>query len=196
MEGVSGINLTGRIITQALEVLQRGGLLLYPTDTLWGIGCDATSEQAVEKIYALKQRAESKSLIVIADSMAMVERYVHQVPDIAYSLAEIALQPLTIIYPHAEGLAANSIAADGSVAIRVVRHEFCEGLLRRFKKPIISTSANVSNAPSPATFHDIAVSIKQGVDFIVPIDMDKGATGKPSSILKLGSSGEVKVIRK
>jgi L-threonylcarbamoyladenylate synthase len=184
------------IIAQALEVLQRGGLLLYPTDTLWGIGCDATNEQAVEKIYTLKQRAESKSLIVIADSMAMVAQYVHQVPDIAYALVDIAQRPLTIIYPRATGLAANATAADGSVAIRVVQHDFCRDLLRRFKKPIISTSANVSNTPAPATFHDIAVSIKQGVDFIVPATMDKGATGNPSSILQLGLTGEIKVIRK
>jgi L-threonylcarbamoyladenylate synthase len=183
------------IITQALEVLRRGGLLLYPTDTLWGIGCDATNEQAVEKIFALKQRAESKSLIVIADGMSMVERYVQQVPDMAYSLVEITTQPLTIIYPQAAGLASNAIAADGSVAIRVVQHDFCKALLHRFKKPVISTSANVSNTPSPATFRDIADTIKQGVDFVVPAVMDKGATGKPSAILKLGLTGEVKVIR-
>jgi L-threonylcarbamoyladenylate synthase len=195
MEGVSGVSLTEHIITQALDVLQRGGLLLYPTDTLWGIGCDATNEQAVEKIYALKQRAESKSLIVIAVSMDMVAQYVHPVPDMAYTLVEIALQPLTIIYPHATGLAANAMAANGSVAIRVVQHDFCKELLRRFKKPVISTSANVSGTPAPVTFHDIAASIKQGVDFIVPAGMDKGASGKPSAILKLGTAGEVEIIR-
>jgi L-threonylcarbamoyladenylate synthase len=183
------------VITQALEVLQRGGLLLYPTDTLWGIGCDATNEQAVEKIFTLKQRAGSKSLILLAGSMAMVERYVQQVPGIAYSLVEVALQPLTIIYPQAAGLAPNVTADDGSVAIRVVQHDFCSALLQRFKKPITSTSANLSGMPPPATFRDIADTIKQGVDFVVPAAMDKGATGKPSSILKLGLSGEVQVIR-
>ena len=195
MEGVSGVNPIDNIIVQALEVIQRGGLLLYPTDTLWGIGCDATNEQAIEKVFALKQRAESKSLIVIADSMAMVKRYVQQVPDMAYSLVEIALQPLTIIYPQAVGLAANAVAADGSVAMRVVQHDFCKALLRRLKKPIISTSANISDTPAPATFRDIADAIKQDVDFIVPAIMDKGATGKPSSILQLGLTGDVKVIR-
>jgi L-threonylcarbamoyladenylate synthase len=184
-----------QLVAQALDVLRRGGLLLYPTDTLWGIGCDATNEQAVEKIFALKQRDESKSLIVIADSMAMVERYVRQVPDMAYSLVEITPQPLTIIYPQAAGLAANAVAADGSVAMRVVRHEFCSALLRRYNKPLVSTSANVSTPPAPATFRDIADVIKQGVDFIVPAAMDRGATGEPSSILRLGLSGEVKVIR-
>ncbi|MDR2450076.1 MAG: threonylcarbamoyl-AMP synthase [Prevotellaceae bacterium] len=195
MEGISGIKLIDEIVTQTLEVLQRGGLLLYPTDTLWGIGCDATNEQAVEKIFALKQRTESKSLILLADSMAMVERYVQQVPGMAYSLVEVALQPLTIIYPQAAGLAPNATAADGSVAIRVVQHDFCKALLRRFKKPVVSTSANVSGTPAPATFRDIADAIKQDVDFIVPALMDKGATGKPSSILKLGLTGEVEVIR-
>lgn len=196
MEGISGAKLTDHIITQALEVIRRGGLLLYPTDTLWGIGCDATNEQAVEKIFTLKQRAESKSLIVIAKNMAMVERYVQQVPDMAYSLVEVAVQPLTIIYPQVAGLATNAVAADGSVAIRVVQHDFCKALLHRLKKPLVSTSANVSNTPAPATFHDIADAIKQGVDFIVPAVLDKGATGKPSPILKLGLTGEVEVIRK
>jgi L-threonylcarbamoyladenylate synthase len=184
-----------RAVAQALEALQRGGLLLYPTDTLWGVGCDATNAQAVERIFALKRRADSKSLIVIADSMAMVERYVRQVPDMAYTLTEITAHPLTIIYPQAAGLAPNVAAADGSVAIRVVRHDFCEALLRRFRKPIISTSANLSGTPAPAAFADVADVIKQGVDFIVPAAMDRGATGKPSSILKLGLSGEVAVIR-
>ena len=195
MEGVSGVRLIDEIVTQTLEVLQRGGSLLYPTDTLWGIGCDATNEQAVEKIFALKQRTGSKSLILLADSMDMVARYVQQVPDMAYSLVEVALQPLTIIYPQATGLAPNAVAADGSIAIRVVQHDFCKALLRRFKKPIISTSANVSGTPAPATFRDIADVIKQDVDFIVPALMDRGATGKPSSILKLGLAGEVKVVR-
>ncbi|MDR3184765.1 MAG: threonylcarbamoyl-AMP synthase, partial [Prevotellaceae bacterium] len=177
------------VITQALEVLRRGGLLLYPTDTLWGIGCDATNEQAVARIFALKQRTESKSLIVIADSMAMVERYVQRVPDMAYSLVEVALHPLTIIYPQAAGLAANVAAADGSVAIRVAQHDFCKALLHGFKKPVISTSANVSGAPAPTAFRDIAEVIKQGVDFVVPAGIDRGATGRPSSILRLGLSG-------
>jgi L-threonylcarbamoyladenylate synthase len=184
-----------RVLAQALDVLQRGGLLLYPTDTLWGIGCDATNAQAVEKIFTLKRRGASKSLIVIADSMDMVARYVPHLPPMACELVEIALQPLTIIYPQAAGLAANATAADGSIAIRVVQHDFCKALLRRFKKPLISTSANVSDTPAPATFHDIADVIKQGVDFVVPPAMDKGATGKPSAILKLGLSGEVEVVR-
>jgi L-threonylcarbamoyladenylate synthase len=196
MARVPGTHLTDGIATQALEVVRCGGLLLYPTDTLWGIGCDATNAQAVEKIFALKQRAESKSLIVIADSMTMVERYMQRVPSVAYDLVDAALQPLTIIYPQAVGLAPNAIAADGSIAIRVVQHAFCRALLRRFGKPVVSTSANISGAPAPATFRDISDTIKQGVDFIVPALMDKGATGKPSAILKLGLTGEVQIIRK
>ena len=183
------------VVTQALDVLRRGGVLLYPTDTLWGIGCDATNEQAVEKIFSLKQRAGGKSLIVIADGMDMVERYVQRVPDIAYALVEVTPHPLTIIYPQAAGLAPGVAAVDGSVAIRVVRHDFCGALLRRFRKPVVSTSANLSDAPPPATFRDVAEVIKRGVDFVVPAAMDRGATGRPSSILKLGLSGEVEIIR-
>ncbi|MCL2097417.1 MAG: L-threonylcarbamoyladenylate synthase [Bacteroidales bacterium] len=184
-----------KIIQEALSVLKAGGLLLYPTDTVWGIGCDAANEKAVEKIYALKQRADSKSLIVLADGISMVERYVQKVPDTAYMLIEVSDKPLTIIYPAATGLASNVAAADGSVAIRIVNHPFCKELLRQFKRPLVSTSANISDEKTPKNFAAISDLIKQGVDYIVPTAMEQGATQKPSSIIKLGLRNEIQIIR-
>jgi len=183
------------MIQEALSALKKGGLLLYPTDTVWGIGCDATNEKAVEKVYALKQRTDSKSLIVLADSIAMVERYVQKVPDTAYMLMEVTDKPLTIIYPEAAGLAPNVVADDGSIAIRIVNHPFCKELLRLFKKPLVSTSANISGEKTPANFAAISDHIKQGVDYIAPADMEQGATQKPSSIIKLGLHNEIQIIR-
>ncbi len=183
-------------VQQALEILRAGGLILYPTDTVWGIGCDATNEAAVAKVYALKQRSDAKSLIVMADSMGMVERYVQQVPPMAYDLTEVSDMPLTIVYPQAVNIAANALAEDGSIAIRIVKHAFCEELLRKFKRPVISTSANISTEPTPSMFAKISEEIKNGVDFVVDASLEKGATRKPSSIIKLGVDGTVAVIRK
>jgi L-threonylcarbamoyladenylate synthase len=183
------------IIQEALTTLKKGGLLLYPTDTVWGIGCDATNEKAVEKVYALKQRTDSKSMIVLADSMAMVERYVQKIPDTAYMLVEVSDKPLTIIYPEAAGLAPNVIADDGSIAIRIANHPFCNELLRLFKKPLVSTSANISGEKTPANFAAIAELIKQGVDYVVPAALEQGSTQKPSSIIKLGLHHEIQIIR-
>ena len=187
--------MDAKIIQEALSVLKKGGLLLYPTDTVWGIGCDATNEKAVEKVYALKQRADSKSLIVLVDSMTMVERYVKKVPDTTYMLIAVNEKPLTIIYPEAAGLAPNMSADDGSIAIRIVNHPFCNELLRLFKKPVVSTSANVSGEKTPANFSAISDIIKQGVDYTVPAAMEQGATQKPSSIIKLGLHNEIQIIR-
>jgi len=184
-----------KIIQEALSVLKKGGLLLYPTDTVWGIGCDATNEKAVEKVYALKQRADSKSLIILADSIAMVERYVRKIPDTAYMLTEVNDKPLTVIYPEAAGLAPNVVADDGSIAIRIVNHAFCNELLRQFKRPLVSTSANISGEKTPADFAAISDLIKQGVDYIVPAAFEQGATRKPSSIIKLGLHNEIQIIR-
>lgn len=182
-------------IIQTVTILRNGGVLLYPTDTLWGIGCDATNEKAVENVYKIKQRSDSKSLIIIANTMSMVEQYVDHVPEIAYSLVELSNKPLTIIYPKARNIAPNAVAEDGSVAIRVIHQTFCEELLRKFKKPIISTSANISGTPAPNSFESIAETIKQGVDMIIPKSMDKEATNRPSSIIKLGTGGEIQIIR-
>ena len=183
-------------IQQAIAVLREGGLFLYPTDTVWGIGCDATNEAAVAAVYALKQRSDTKSLIVLVDSMNMVEQYVQQVPPMAYDLTSISNTPLTIVYPNAINIAANVLAEDGSVAIRVTQHDFCRELIQNFKRPIISTSANISDEPTPLSFAGISEKIKKGVSFIVDKALEKGATRKPSSIIKLGIDGTIAVIRK
>ncbi|MDR3133444.1 MAG: threonylcarbamoyl-AMP synthase [Prevotellaceae bacterium] len=184
------------VVQQSLQVLRNGGLLLYPTDTLWGVGCDATNEKAVEKVYALKQRADNKSLILLVSEMDMVSRYVSQVPAIAYNLTEVADAPLTLIYPQARGLAANVPAADGSVALRIVQHDFCRQLLRLFCRPLVSTSANLSGQLPPAFFAQVPDEIKNGCDFIVPAAYEGAPTRKPSPIIKLGLHDEVEVIRK
>ncbi len=182
-------------IQQAVQVLRDGGLILYPTDTLWGIGCDATNEKAVEKIFVLKQRTDSKSLVLLASDMGMIGQYVRAIPDIAYNLTEIADTPLTLVYPAARNLAANVVAADGSVAFRIVNHDFCQQLLHKFRKPIVSTSANISGEPSPGTFDKIMDAIIRGCDYIVPLAYEGKPTRKPSSIMKVGINAEIEVIR-
>ena len=182
-------------IQQALQVLRDGGLILYPTDTLWGIGCDATNEKAVKKVYELKQRADSKSLIILASDMGMIGQYVKQIPDIAYNLTEVSDTPLTLIYPQARNLAANAVAEDETVAIRISNHDFCQQLLHKFHKPIISTSANISGEATPKTFSEISDVIKNGVDFIVGLECEGKPTRKPSSIIKIGLNAEIEVIR-
>jgi L-threonylcarbamoyladenylate synthase len=183
------------VIQESLQVLRNGGLLLYPTDTLWGVGCDATNEKAVEKVFALKRRTDGKSLIVLVSGMDMISRYVMQIPDIAYQLMEVADAPLTLIYPQACGLAANVPAADGSVAMRIVQHDFCRQLLHKFRRPLVSTSANLSGQLPPKDFSQIPDEIKNGCDFIVPLACEGAPTRRPSSIIKLGLHGEVEVIR-
>ena len=190
-------------IKKALAILNRGGIILYPTDTVWGLGCDATFSAAVHKIIGLKGRSERQSFILLADSVAQIERYVTQVPEIAYSLIEVSDTPLTIIYPdarsaaqHPDGLAPEVLAPDGSVAIRVVRHPFCSMLLQQFRKPIVSTSANFTGRLAPEHFDSIDPKLRQQVDYCVDPACESPATGKPSSILKLGCNGEVQIIRK
>jgi L-threonylcarbamoyladenylate synthase len=182
-------------LQQALQVLHQGGLILYPTDTLWGIGCDATQEKAVEKIFALKQRTDSKSLVLLASDMGMIGRYVHTIPDIAYNLTEVADTPLTLIYPQACHLPACVVAADGSVALRIVDHAFCRQLLQQFRRPVVSTSANLSGQPAPARLSEVPEIIRKGCDFLVPETHEGTPTRKPSSILKVGLGGEIAVIR-
>ncbi|MDR1405613.1 MAG: threonylcarbamoyl-AMP synthase [Prevotellaceae bacterium] len=184
------------VFQQSLQTLRHGGLLLYPTDTLWGVGCDATSEKAVEKLCALKRRTGGKSLILLVSGMDMISRYVPHIPDIARRLTDIAGMPLTLIYPQAGGLAANVAAADGTVAMRIVRHDFCQKLLQRFRLPLVSTSANLSGQPAPAAFAQISEEIKNGCDFIVPPEYEGAPTRKPSSLIKIGRHAEVEVIRK
>lgn len=179
----------------AVEVMRRGGVVLYPTDTVWGIGCDATNAEAVRRVYEIKRRAESKALIVLVDSMAKLSGCVREVPDMAWSLVELADKPLTIIYDGARNLAGNLIAEDGSVAIRITQERFSKALCGRMHVPVVSTSANVSGEPTPKNFSEISQAIVGAVDYVVRYRQDDTAKPNPSSIIKLGINGEVKVIR-
>ncbi|MCB8963785.1 MAG: threonylcarbamoyl-AMP synthase [Bacteroidales bacterium] len=183
------------VLHKALSVLRSGGIILYPTDTVWGIGCDATNPAAVEKIYKLKQRSDSKSMIVLVDVSGRIPSYVADVPDIAWDLIDLADKPLTVIFQNAKNLAPNLVAQDGSIGIRVVKHDFCQRLIQRFGRPIVSTSANISGQPFPANFSQISDEIKRGVDFIVPEQFCAPISEKPSSIVAVGSGGTIKIIR-
>lgn len=182
-------------IKKAFEVLVSGGLILYPTDTIWGIGCDATNEKAVDKVYKLKERIDSKALITLLDSPAKLNYYIEEMPDVAWDLIELSEKPLTIIYDNARNVAANLIADDGSLAIRITKERFSNELCKRFRKALVSTSANISGELSPANFSEISDEIKNGVDYIVQYRQDDTTKAKASSIIKLGKTGEVKIIR-
>ena len=182
-------------IKKAIEVMRNGGVILYPTDTIWGIGCDATNEEAVKKVYEIKKRADSKALICLVDSEAKIDFYVKDVPPVAWDLIELSTKPLTVIYDGARNLAPNLLAEDGSVGIRVTNEEFSKQLCFRFRKAIVSTSANISGEPSPKSFTDISDEIKNAVDYIVGVRQNEKGGAKPSSIIKLGAGGVVQVIR-
>ena len=184
-------------ISLCTEILKQGKTLLYPTDTVWGIGCDATKPEAVEKIFSIKRRPESKSLIILLDRADNLSRYVDVVPEIAYDLIENVETPLTIIYPGAKNLAENVIAEDGSIAIRIVKPGiFCHEMIRAFRKPVVSTSANVSGEATPSTYRSIHQDIIQSVDHIVPRSFETLGTVKPSQIIRLAVNGEFTIIRK
>ena len=182
-------------INKALEVLNKGGVILYPTDTIWGIGCDAANPEAVKRVYEIKKRVDSKAMLVLIDSPAKLNSYVKDVPPMAWDLIELTTKPLTIIYDGARNLAENLIAEDGSVGIRVTDEEFSRQLCFRFRRAIVSTSANVSGEPSPKNFSEISEEIKQAVDYIVGYRQKEKGSGKASGIIKLGVGGQVKVIR-
>lgn len=182
-------------LKKALETLRQGGLILYPTDTVWGIGCDATNPEAVKRIYALKQREDTKSMLVLIENQNMLNSYVKEVPEIAWQLIEVADKPLTIIYPGAKNLASNLIAEDGSIGIRVTSEVFTEQLIQRFRRPIVSTSANVSGKATPQNFDEIDDEIKSAVDYIVEYRQEERTKNTPSSIVKLGVGGQIQIIR-
>ncbi len=181
-------------INNCIETLSQGGLILYPTDTVWGLGCDATNAEAIKKVFRLKQREDTKALICLVASDAMLEKYVEQVPDVAYDILDLATKPTTIVYDNPKGIAKNAIAPDNTLAIRVASDKFCQYMVNKFKKPIISTSANIAGQPTPTSFNKISDHISKGVDYIVNLHRDK-KNGPPSSIIKLGNDGTVKVIR-
>lgn len=195
-------------IQAALEVLRNGGVILYPTDTVWGIGCDATDPEAVAKIYSIKKREDSKSLVLLASDMDMICRYVKEVPEMAIQLVEVNDKPMTIIYPGAiagekgvmkadrRALAFNTVAEDGTVGIRIPMMDFCQQLVSRFGRPIVSTSANISGEATPKKYAEISEEIKSAADHIVNPSLEKGATGQSSSIIKVGLDYSIEIIRK
>ena len=182
-------------ITNALNILHEGGIILYPTDTIWGLGCDATNESAVHRIYSIKKREDTKSMIILVESANRLFQYVKEIPEVTWQILDAAINPLTIIYPGAKNLAKNLIADDNSIGIRIVNNEFCEKLIQRFKKPVVSTSANISGEPSPKNFGQIKDIIKEQVDYVVKWHQNDLSEKKPSGIIKLGIGGEIKIIR-
>ena len=199
-------------INKALEVLRSGGIILYPTDTVWGIGCDATDPQAVAKVYAIKNREDSKSLVLLASDMDMICRYVKEVPEMAIQLVEVNDKPMTIIYPDAitspapagadmpkadrRCLAYNTVAEDGTVGIRIPMMDFCQQLVYKLGRPLVSTSANISGGPTPKKFAEISEEIRSAVDHIVDPSLESGSTGHASSIIKVGLDYSIEIIRK
>ncbi|PCJ98367.1 MAG: threonylcarbamoyl-AMP synthase [Flavobacteriaceae bacterium] len=181
-------------INACRSVLKEGGLILYPTDTIWGIGCDATNEEAVKKIYTLKKRIDTKTMICLVANDFMLEKHVTKVPEAAYDIIDLAEKPTTIVYDNPKGIANNLVATDNSVAIRVATDKFCQYLITNLKKPIVSTSANISGKPAPKSFKEIDPAILKGVDYIVNLHQEM-TMAKPSSIIKIGNGGLVKVIR-
>ena len=193
MKEVSGIFTED--LKKACEVLQQGGIIVYPTDTIWGIGCDATNTEAVGRVYALKQRTDHKAMLVLIDSPARLSGYVANAPDIAWDLIEVSDKPLTIIYPNSKNLAFNLLGEDGSVGIRITNERFSHELCKLFQKPLVSTSANISGLPSPNLYSEIAEAIKNSVDYVVRYRQDETIGAKPSSIIKLSEDGCIKIIR-
>lgn len=183
-------------INISLELLKSGGTILYPTDTIWGIGCDATNPDAIQKVYTIKKREQAKSMIILLDHIGRLSQYVDDIPDVAYDLIELSDKPLTIIFSKAKNLPLNLINSDGSIAIRIVQDEFCRKLISRLKKPIVSTSANISTEKAPSQFDDISDSIKNAVDYVVKWRQDETIRSNPSGIIKLESNGLFKIIRK
>ena len=175
--------------------MREGGVILYPTDTIWGIGCDATNEDAVRRVYEIKQRQDSKAMLVLVDSSVKVDFYVRDVPEVAWDLIDLADKPLTIIYSGARNLAANLLAEDGSVGLRVTNDDFSKRLCQQFRKAIVSTSANISGQPSPKNFSEISEEVKSAVDYIVGYRQEEISNPKPSSIIKLDKGGVIKIIR-
>ncbi len=182
-------------IKQAVEVMNNGGVILYPTDTVWGIGCDATNVEAVKKVYEIKRRTDSKALITLVDSEAKVEFYVRDIPMVAWDVMEYNTKPTTVIFDGARNLAPNLLAEDGSVGIRITHEAFSKELCFRFRKAVVSTSANISGEPAPQCFEEISEEILQAVDYVVKYRQKDRSKAKPSTIIKLGARGEVRIIR-
>lgn len=182
-------------IKLACETLRKGGIILYPTDTVWGIGCDATQSDAVKRVFEIKRRADNKALIVMLGDERLLEWYVNDVPEIAYDLIDATIKPLTIVYDDGCNLAPELLGEDGSVGIRISKEHFSSCLCRVYRKPIVSTSANISGEPTPSIFDEISEDIKKSVDYIVEARRDDNEPHLPSSVIKLGVGGTIKIIR-
>lgn len=182
-------------LNEAVRVMRHGGIILYPTDTVWGIGCDATNEEAVRRIFELKKRADAKSMLVLVDGLSMLERIIPEVPSVAYDMIELTIRPMTIIYDEAVGVAPNLLAEDGSLGVRVSKETFSIALARHLRNPLVSTSANISGEPTPAVFSGISQEIIDGVDYVVKYRQGDNITAQPSQIIKLSKSGVIKIIR-
>ena len=182
-------------VKEAVEVLKKGGVILYPTDTVWGIGCDATNTEAIKRIYEIKKRSDAKSMLILVDSIAMLEQWVPDVPEIAIQLAEVSIEPLTIIYDSAPALPALLKASDGSIGVRVCNDDFCQTLCKDLRRPIVSTSANISGTPTPAAFVNIDEEVKGKVDYIVKWRQDDTHNAQPSGIIKISKGGLFQIIR-
>lgn len=182
-------------IHNAFEVIQRGGIILYPTDTVWGIGCDATNAEAVAKIYAVKKRAETQSMIVLMNGEKMMYNVFKEIPEVAWQILDLSEKPTTLILDAPRNVAPNIVAADNTLGVRIVKEPFCFKLMERMKKPLVSTSANISGMPTPKSFKEISPEIINGVDYVVNLHRDK-TSGNPSAIIKLTNDAQVKIIRK
>ncbi len=182
-------------LAKAARVISEGGIILYPTDTIWGIGCDATNKEAVKRIYDIKQREDTKSMLVLMYPDVMLQTYLKLVPEIAWDLLDVATNPLTIIYPGARNLADNLLAPDRSIGIRIPDEPFCTNLIGALRKPIVSTSANISGHPPPANFGEIDPILFEKVDYVVQWRQEDLSKSKPSSILKVGTEGQIEIIR-
>jgi L-threonylcarbamoyladenylate synthase len=182
-------------VHKAYEIIKEGGIILYPTETVWGIGCDATNPDAVAKIYALKRREESKSMIVLMNGERMVYNVFKDIPEVAWQILDLSEKPTTLILDNPRNIAKNLIAPDNTLGMRIIKEPFCYKLLERMKKPLVSTSANISGEPTPINYKEISPEILKGVDYVVNLQQEK-MTGKPSAIIKLTSDSQVKIIRK
>ncbi|WP_295773158.1 L-threonylcarbamoyladenylate synthase [uncultured Mucilaginibacter sp.] len=183
-------------VHKAFEVVKQGGIILYPTDTIWGIGCDATNTEAIQRIFELKQRPQEKSMIILLDADHKLESYVAEVSSIAYDLIEFAENPLTLVMPGAKNVSPSLINADGSIAVRVSKHPFCQQLIQRMRKPLVSTSANISGQPSPQNFSQISAEVIEGVDYVVNVDQHDLTAKKPSTIMRINPDGLFEFIRR
>jgi L-threonylcarbamoyladenylate synthase len=184
-----------RDLSSAVETLRQGGVILYPTDTIWGLGCDATCEDAVRRIFQIKKREDTRSMLILLADAARLNEYVNEVPEIAWEIIKITEKPLTVIYPGAKNLATSLIGTDGTIGIRIVKDVFCNRLIREFGKPVVSTSANFSGHSSPANFSQIDIELIKLVDYVVSWRQNETKKGNPSGIIRLGINGEVQVIR-